>query len=123
MQLNKKLKRLKRAKKTRAHIKSQAKPRLVVNKSNKHIYAQIIESTAGHSDVVVCSASTAEKEIKTSLGSVVNNIEAAKKVGALVAKRGLEKKLSKIAFDRSGYKYHGGIKALADAAREAGLDF
>lgn len=112
MQLNKKARRLKRAKKTRFNIKGQNKARLVVYKSNKNIYAQVIDSAANHSDMVVAAA--------TAKGS---NIEAAKKVGAAIAEKSLANKVDTIAFDRSGYKYHGCIKALADAAREAGLKF
>lgn len=86
-------------------------------RSNKHIYAQIIDDTQSST---IVSASTLDKEF--GLDST-NNIEAAKKVGELVAKRALEKGIKKVVFDRGGYLYHGRVKALADAAREAGLEF
>ncbi|ODA16971.1 50S ribosomal protein L18 [Geobacillus thermoleovorans] len=93
------------------------RPRLSVFRSNKHIYAQIIDDTQSST---IVSASTLDKEF--GLDST-NNIEAAKKVGELVAKRALEKGIKKVVFDRGGYLYHGRVKALADAAREAGLEF
>jgi large subunit ribosomal protein L18 len=93
------------------------RPRLNVFRSNKHIYAQIIDDMKA---VTIVSASTLDKEFD--LGST-GNIEAAKKVGELVAKRALEKGIKKVVFDRGGYLYHGRVKALADAAREAGLEF
>ncbi|WP_096225955.1 50S ribosomal protein L18 [Geobacillus sp. FJAT-46040] len=93
------------------------RPRLSVFRSNKHIYAQIIDDTKS---ATIVSASTLDKEF--GLDST-NNIEAAKKVGELVAKRALEKGIKKVVFDRGGYLYHGRVKALADAAREAGLEF
>ncbi len=92
-------------------------PRLAVFKSNANIYAQVIDDVAG---VTLVSASSIDKELKLANGS---NIEAAKQVGALVAKRAKEKNIESIVFDRGGYLYHGRIKALADAAREAGLKF
>ncbi|ADU92639.1 50S ribosomal protein L18 [Geobacillus sp. Y412MC52] len=93
------------------------RPRLSVFRSNKHIYAQIIDDTKSST---IVSASTLDKEF--GLDST-NNIEAAKKVGELVAKRALEKGIKKVVFDRGGYLYHGRVKALADTAREAGLEF
>ncbi|PJW13573.1 50S ribosomal protein L18 [Geobacillus sp. Manikaran-105] len=93
------------------------RPRLSVFRSNKHIYAQIIDDTKS---ATIVSASTLDKEF--GLDST-NNIEAAKKVGELVAKRALEKGIKQVVFDRGGYLYHGRVKALADAAREAGLEF
>lgn len=93
-------------------------PRLTVHKSLKNIYAQIIDDEEG---ITLASASTLDKAFKgEELGC---NIESAKKVGELLAKRALEKGIKKVAFDRSGYRYHGRIKALAEAAREAGLEF
>ncbi|KDE49716.1 50S ribosomal protein L18 [Geobacillus sp. CAMR12739] len=107
--------------KTRAHPQkifgTAERPRLSVFRSNKHIYAQIIDDTKSST---IVSASTLDKEF--GLDST-NNIEAAKKVGELVAKRALEKGIKKVVFDRGGYLYHGRVKALADAAREAGLEF
>ncbi|AMX84829.1 50S ribosomal protein L18 [Geobacillus subterraneus] len=93
------------------------RPRLSVFRSNKHIYAQIIDDTKS---ATIVSASTLDKEF--GLDST-NNIDAAKKVGELVAKRALEKGIKQVVFDRGGYLYHGRVKALADAAREAGLEF
>lgn len=95
------------------------RPRLAVYRSDKHMYAQIIDDIAGHTLV---SASTVEKEAKEKLEKT-SNIEAAKFVGELVARRAVEKGIKEIVFDRGGYIYHGKIQALADAAREAGLQF
>ena len=92
-------------------------PRLNVYKSNAHIYAQVIDDVKG---VTLVSASSIDKELKLENGS---NIEAAKQVGALVAKRALEQSITAVVFDRGGYLYHGRVKALADGAREAGLKF
>ncbi|WDH82142.1 50S ribosomal protein L18 [Paenibacillus urinalis] len=112
--------RLKRHIRVRGKISGTAeRPRLNVFRSDKHIYAQLIDDVAG---VTLASASTVDKEIS---GEITNggNVEAAKKVGALVAKRAKEKGYTNIVFDRGGYLYHGRIQALADAAREAGLEF
>ena len=95
------------------------KPRLAVFRSNMHIYAQIIDDTVGNT---ICSASTMEGAINSKLGKT-NDVEAAKVVGEAVAKKALEKGINTVVFDRGGYVYHGKIKALADAAREAGLQF
>ncbi|GAB6934788.1 MAG: 50S ribosomal protein L18 [Calditerricola sp.] len=95
------------------------RPRLNVFRSNKHIYAQIIDDLKGHTLV---SASTLDKELRDQIENG-GNVEAAAKVGALVAKRALAKGITKVVFDRGGYKYHGRVKALAEAAREAGLEF
>lgn len=96
-----------------------ARPRLNVFRSTKHIYAQVIDDTNG---VTLASASTVDPELKGAV-SHGGNIDAASKVGALVAKRALEKGIKEVVFDRGGYLYHGRIQALADAAREAGLEF
>ncbi len=95
------------------------RPRLAVFRSNSHMYAQIIDDTAGNTLV---SASTLEKEIKTELEKT-NNVEAAAYIGTVIAKRALDKGITKVVYDRGGYIYQGKVKALADAAREAGLDF
>lgn len=95
------------------------RPRLSVYKSLKYIYAQIIDDTVGHTLV---AASSLEPAIKEQLKNG-SNIEAAKKVGELIAKRALEKGIEKVVFDRGGYIYHGKVKELADAARAAGLQF
>jgi large subunit ribosomal protein L18 len=95
------------------------RPRLNVFRSNKHIYAQVIDDVNGRTLV---SASTLDKELRDSITNG-GNVEAARKVGALVAKRALEKGIKTVVFDRGGYLYHGRVAALADAAREAGLEF
>lgn len=94
-------------------------PRLCVFRSNAHIYAQIIDDEA---QTTLASASTLDKEIKGSV-SVGSNIEAAKAVGKLIAERAQAKDIKVVVFDRSGYLYHGRVQALAEAAREAGLEF
>lgn len=96
-----------------------AKPRLSVFKSLSHIYAQLIDDTNGRT---IISASSTEKEVTAGLKHC-GNVAAAKKVGANIAERALSKNIKNIVFDRSGYQYHGCIKALADAAREKGLNF
>ena len=95
---------------------TSARPRLNVFRSNKQIYAQIIDDVTG---ATLCAASSTEIKDLANGG----NIEAATKVGELVAKRALDLKISKVVFDRGGYLYHGRVKALADAARAAGLEF
>jgi large subunit ribosomal protein L18 len=95
------------------------RPRLCVFRSLKHIYAQVIDDTSMHT---LASASTAEPDFKKD-GKTGGNIAAAVQVGKLVAARALEKGIKKVVFDRGGYLYHGRVKALADAAREGGLDF
>lgn len=102
----------------RQNIKgNESIPRLNVFRSNANIFAQIIDDTKG---VTLCSASSIDKELKLENGS---NIEAAKKVGALIAERAKKLKIKAVVFDRGGYLYHGRVKALADSAREAGLKF
>ncbi len=95
------------------------KPRLNVYRSVKHIYAQIVDDNSG---ITLASASTVDKELKGKV-STGGNIEAAKTVGVLVAKRASDKGIAQVVFDRGGYLYHGRVKALADAAREGGLKF
>ena len=110
-------KRVARQKRVRAKVTgTEARPRLSVFRSLNNIYAQLIDDTKG---VTIASASTLDKEIKTK----ASNIEAAKEVGTLIAKRAAEKKIETVVFDRNGYLYHGKVKALAEAAREAGLKF
>jgi len=116
----KKLARMKRKKRVRSRVKGTSeRPRLNVFRSLKHIYAQAIEDSDGRTLVSVSSLSP---ELK---GTVKHpgNVEAAKKVGELIAKKCLEKGIQKVVFDRSGYLYHGRVKALAEAARAAGLVF
>jgi len=95
------------------------RPRLNVFKSNKYFYAQVIDDTTGNT---IVSASSLEKELK-SVCKAHCNVKTAKKVGELIAKRAKEKGLASVVFDRGGYIYHGKIKAFADSAREAGLEF
>jgi len=116
----KRLLKLKRKIRVRKKIfGSKDRPRLNVYRSLKHIYAQVIDDEEGR---VITSASTLCKELKGKLAST-KNIEAAKEVGKLIGKKCIEKEISKVVFDRNGYLYHGRIKALADAAREAGLKY
>lgn len=117
---DKNLSRIKRHLRIRKKIKgTPERPRLAVFKSEKHIYAQIIDDTKGHTLV---AASTLDKELRGKLVKTYN-VEAAREVGKLIAQRALSLGIKKVVFDRGGFKYHGRIKALADAAREAGLEF
>jgi len=111
--------RLRRARKSRAHIRRLGKPRLTVFRSGRHIYAQVISAEDGH---VLASASTLQKDIKADLKGTSNKAAAAA-VGKAVAQRAVEAGIKEVAFDRSGYQYHGRVKELADAAREGGLSF
>ena len=95
------------------------RPRLAVFRSNNHMYAQIIDDTVGNTLV---AASTLQKDVKANLEKT-NNVEAAAYLGKVIAERALEKGVKDVVFDRGGFVYHGKIKALADAAREAGLNF
>jgi large subunit ribosomal protein L18 len=96
---------------------TEARPRLNVFRSSKHMYAQIIDDVNG---VTIVSASTLDKELNL---ETTGNAEAAAKIGELVAKKAVEKGITSVVFDRGGYLYHGRVKALADAARENGLEF
>ena len=112
--------RVKKHKRLRNRFSGTAqRPRLAVFRSNNHIYAQIIDDTVGNTLV---SASTAEKAVKAEL-TKTNNVEAAAYVGTVIAKRALEKGIKTVVFDRGGFIYQGKVQALADAAREAGLEF
>ena len=95
------------------------RPRLAVFRSNNHMYAQIIDDTVGNT---IVSASTLEKEIKAELEKT-NNVDAAAYLGTVIAKRAIEKGIKEVVFDRGGFIYQGKVAALADAAREAGLEF
>ena len=95
------------------------KPRLAVFRSNNHMYAQIIDDTVGNTLV---SASTVQKDVKAELEKT-NNVDAAAHLGTVIAKKALEKGITTVVFDRGGFIYHGKIQALAEAAREAGLEF
>ena len=112
--------RVKKHKRMRNHLSGTAqKPRLAVFRSNNHMYAQIIDDTVGNTLV---SSSTLEKEIKAELEKT-NNVDAAAYLGTVIAKRAVEKGIKTVVFDRGGFIYQGKIAALADAAREAGLEF
>jgi large subunit ribosomal protein L18 len=112
--------RLRRARRTRAKIKSLGVHRLTVHRTPRHIYAQII---APGGATVLVSASTIEKSVGTELEGCAGNVVAATLIGRLVAERALAAGIASVAFDRSGYRYHGRVKALAEAARAAGLQF
>ncbi len=123
MMLTKKEQRLRRARQTRIRIATQGVARLTVNRTNLHIYANVI---SGDGTKVLASASTAEAEVRTALGGGSGrggNTAAAQAVGKRVAEKAKAAGVEKVAFDRSGFAYHGRVKALADAAREAGLQF
>jgi large subunit ribosomal protein L18 len=111
--------RLRRARKTRAKIAELKVTRLSVHRTNTHIYAQIIAETG---DKVLASASTVEADVRKKVKNG-GNVEAAAAIGKLIAEKAKKAGITTVAFDRSGYKYHGRIKALADAARENGLSF
>ena len=114
---NRKLERERRHKRVRTKISGTSEcPRLCVYRSNSNIYAQVIDDVNA---VTLVSASTLDKEVKTKK----SNKEAAKEVGALIAKKAIEKNIKTVVYDRGGYIYHGIIKELAEAAREAGLEF
>lgn len=114
---DKKTARLRRAKRARIKMRELGATRLAIHRSSQHIYAQVISAEG---DKVLASASTVEKELRS--GST-GNVEAAKAVGKLIAERAKDAGVEKVSFDRAGFKYHGRVKALADAAREAGLQF
>ncbi len=120
--LNKKEQRLRRARQTRSRIATQGVARLTVFRSNLHIYASVI---SGDGATVLASASTAEKDVRAQLGGADKggNAEAATLVGKRIAEKAKAAGVERVAFDRSGFAYHGRVKALAEAAREAGLQF
>jgi large subunit ribosomal protein L18 len=117
--MDKKQTRLRRARKTRAKVAELKMVRLCVHRSNSHIYAQIIDATGSS---VLASASTVETDVRKDVSNG-GNVAAAALVGKRIAEKAKGLGIEKVAFDRSGFKYHGRIKALADAAREAGLVF
>lgn len=117
--MTKRLSRQRRAKRTRLKIRELEATRLTVYKTPRHMYAQV--TTADGSKTLV-AASTLDKELRKKL-KVTGNVDAAKEVGALIAKRALKAGVTEVAFDRAGFSYHGRIKALAEAAREVGLQF
>ena len=112
--------RAKKHRRLRNHLSgTTATPRLAVFRSNNHMYAQIIDDTVGKTLV---SASTTQKEVKAELEKT-NNVDAAAYLGTVIGKRAVEAGIKEVVFDRGGFIYHGKVKALADAAREAGLNF
>ncbi len=117
--MDKKSSRIRRSKRSRGKMRELRVTRLCVYRTPRHIYAQIISPEG---DTVLASASTVEKDLRGSM-DYTGNVAAASAVGKLVAERARAKGVESVAFDRSGFKYHGRIKALADAAREAGLQF
>jgi len=120
--LSKKEQRLRRARQTRIRIANQGVARLTVNRTNLHIYASVISGDGGK---VIASASTSEAEVRKVLGAAGKggNVAAAQMIGKRVAEKARAAGVEKVAFDRAGFAYHGRVKALADAAREAGLQF
>ena len=109
--------RLRRARKSRMRMRKSGATRLTVFRTPRHIYAQVISPEG---DKVLASASTLDKDLR---GGVTSNIDAASAVGKLIAERAKAAGITGVAFDRAGFKYHGRVKALADAAREGGLEF
>ena len=120
--LTKKEQRLRRSRQTRIRIASPGVARLTVNRTNLHIYASVISGDGGR---VLATASTAEAEVRTALGGSGKggNVAAAQLIGKRLAEKAKAAGVEKVAFDRSGFAYHGRVKAVAEAAREAGLQF
>jgi len=118
MKITKKERRQRRAMKTRAQIRTLAVARLTVHRTPRHIYAQVFDLKG---ERVLAAASTLQKDLAKDLKGT-GNVEAAKSVGRLIAERAKAAGVTKVAFDRAGFQYHGRVKALADAAREAGLE-
>jgi large subunit ribosomal protein L18 len=119
MQIGKKDRRLRRAVKTRAHIRSLGVARLSVHKTPRHIYAQLTDAQGAK---VIAAASTVQSAVTEGLKGT-GNVEAAKAVGRAIAERAKAAGVTRVSFDRAGFRYHGRVKALADAARESGLEF
>ena len=117
--MDKKTARLRRAKRTRAKIAAQKMPRLSVHRTGQHIYAQVISANGSE---VIASSSTVQADVKKEISNTGNK-DAAAAVGKAIAEKAKAAGITAVAFDRSGFKYHGRVKALADAAREAGLSF
>lgn len=119
MQISKKDRRQRRAVRARAKIRELGVARLTVHRTPQHIYAQVFDSSGAS---VIATASTVQKDIAKDL-TATGNVDAAKAVGRAIAERAKAKGVERVAFDRAGFMYHGRIKALAEAAREAGLQF
>jgi large subunit ribosomal protein L18 len=118
--MDKKQARIRRGKRARAKIRELGANRLTIHRTSQHIYAQII---APNGEQVLASASTLEKAVKEQLSGVASNKAAASVVGKMIAERAKQAGVEQVAFDRSGFRYHGRVKALAEAAREVGLQF
>ena len=119
--ISRKLQTQKRHKRLRRYlIGNKTRPRLAVYRSNNHIYAQVIDDDAQQT---ICSASTIDKELKVDSDTLASNCNSSSTVGKLLAKRAIKKGIKQVIFDRGGNLYHGRVKALADAARDAGLNF
>ncbi|MBT2968512.1 MAG: 50S ribosomal protein L18 [gamma proteobacterium symbiont of Ctena orbiculata] len=118
--MEKKLSRIRRGRRTRAKIRELGAFRLSIHRTPRHIYAQVISPDGGS---VLASASTLDKTIRGEISGASGNVDAAKIVGKHIAERAKTAGVESVAFDRSGFQYHGRVKALADAAREAGLQF
>ncbi|MBV6425377.1 MAG: 50S ribosomal protein L18 [Steroidobacteraceae bacterium] len=119
MKITKKERRQRRAVKTRAKIRELGVARLTVHRTPRHMYAQLFDASGGK---VIAAASTVQEAVAKGLEGT-GNVEAAKAVGRAIAERAKAAGITRVAFDRSGFQYHGRVKALADAAREAGLEF
>lgn len=117
--MDKKAQRLRRARRTRSRIRDRGMYRLTVHRTPRHIYAQVL---APQGDRVLATASTVQRELRDAV-KATGNVEAASLVGRRIAEKAAEKGVTEVAFDRSGFRYHGRVKALADAARENGLQF
>ena len=117
--MDKKTSRIRRGKKTRYKVRAAGALRLCIHRTPRHIYAQVIDDSKAN---VLAASSSIEADVRSNV-KYTGNVETAKLVGKLVAERAKEKGISKVAFDRSGFRYHGRVQALADAAREAGLEF
>jgi large subunit ribosomal protein L18 len=118
--MNKKETRVRRARQTRIRIAEQLAHRLSIHRSNQHIFAQLYSPCGSK---VLASASTMEADIKKALNGNGGNSAAAQQVGKIIAERAIKAGVTEVAFDRAGFRYHGRVKALAEAAREAGLKF
>ncbi len=118
--MNRKNSRQRRARRTRAKIRELGVPRLTVHRTPRHIYAQVIDSETGR---VLAAASTLQAPVREGLDGGTGNVGAATVVGKRIAEQAREAGVEKVAFDRSGFRFHGRVKALAEAAREAGLQF
>lgn len=118
--MDKKAARLRRARRARAKIRELGVHRLTIHRTPRHIYAQVIAPNGAE---VIASASTVEKTVAEGIDGSSGNASAAAVVGRMVAERARAKGVERVAFDRAGFRYHGRVKALADAAREAGLEF